>query len=229
MTPYCVVSPFHSSLLVMNSAGFVFARRFFISRGADALERNCRARIGTGREVEFARTGSPSASRTAIRSRRPRSKPVLPGGTASGKPLCAGERNSCSFRSVPNCASTESGYSQTEKRHGPPENQFKNICERIWQSRRLFAFSALHKGRTVSICPSRFADASIRWFGGAKRMKCPGGNETTLHLGFSWQNGRAEGNESPDRIARRSFAALPDNDCVSCDASMGVGANRQRI
>ena len=78
MTPYCVVSPFHSSLLVMNSAGFVFARRFFISHGAVALERNSRARIGIGREVEFTRTDAPSASQTVIRSRLSLSKPVHP-------------------------------------------------------------------------------------------------------------------------------------------------------
>lgn len=60
-------------------------------------------------------------------------------------------------------------------------------------------------------------------------MESPGGNGTILRPGFSGQSGRAEGNESSDQIARRSFAALPDIDCASCDASIGAGASRQRI
>lgn len=140
-------------------------------RSADALESNCRARtrIGIGREVEFTRIDAPSAIRTAIRRKLSFGKLVLSGRTVSGKPRRAGERNSCSFRSGQNRVSTEPESSQarnrnsphTEKLHGPLENQFKDFCERIRQCSKFFAFSGLHKGAAISICPSRFADASI--------------------------------------------------------------------
>ena len=205
-------------------------------RSADALESNCRARtrIGIGREVEFTRIDAPSAIRTAIRRRLSFGKLVLSGRTVSGKPRRAGGRYPCLFRSILNRASMKPEPSQAgcrnsphiEKLHRPPENQFKDFCERIRQCSKFFAFSALHAGAAISICPSRFADASIGWLGGAKRMESPGGNGTALRPGFSWQ-GRAEGNESSDQIAKGSFATLPDIDCAPCGASMGVGASRK--